>query len=129
MVDWLGEPRLARLGLALLASGLALASVGKNYPVLFTSFTLMPLGTAFLFPCITGLLSRVVASGERGLYLGVQQTFGGVSRVAFPIAAGMLMDRFGHGTPYWMAGALVAGLLPLSRALERPARAQVQPAS
>jgi multidrug resistance protein len=120
MVDWLGEIRLARLGVVLLAVGLALASVGRGYAVLFTSFTLMPLGTAFLFPCITGLLSRVVAGSERGLFLSVQQTFGGVSRVAFPIGAGVLMDRFGLGTPYWVAGALVMLTLPFLRGLEGP---------
>ena len=71
---------------------------------LFLGFTLMPLGTAFLFPCVTGLLSRVVPDNERGLYMGVQHTFGGVSRVLFPVAAGLLMDRFGVGVPFWICG-------------------------
>lgn len=117
MVDWLGEPRLSRLGIVLLACGLALSSVGRTYPVLFTSFTLMPLGTAFLFPCVSGMLSKVVASGERGLFLGVQQTFGGVSRVAFPIGAGFLMDHFGRGTPFFVAALIVIATLPLTRAM------------
>jgi len=119
MVDWLGEPRLARLGIVLLASGLALGSVGRSLPVLFTSFTLMPLGTAFLFPSVSGLLSQIVGSGERGLYLGVQQTFGGAARVAFPIGAGFLMDHFGRGTPFLIAGVLVLACLPASGALGR----------
>jgi hypothetical protein len=41
---------------------------------------LVPLGTAFTFPCVTGLLSRVVPQHERGLYMGVQQTFGGAAK-------------------------------------------------
>lgn len=77
----------------------------------------MPLGTAFLFPCITGLLSRVVSASERGLYMGVQHGFGGLSRVAFPIGAGLLMDRFGVGVPFWISGLLVMILLPLTGAL------------
>jgi MFS family permease len=78
---------------------------------------LMPLGTAFLFPCVTGLLSRAAPVRERGLYLGVQHSFGGVSRVAFPVAAGVLMDQFGVGVPFWIAGLLVLATFPLTASL------------
>ena len=116
-LDRLGEARLARLGIVLLASGLALLSAAHGYPVLLVSMTLMPLGTAFLFPCVTGLLSQVVTSGDRGLYMGVQQTFGGVSRVAFPVAAGFAMDAYGYGTPFLAAAAMVLVTLPLTGAM------------
>jgi len=132
MVDWLGEARLSRFGIALLAAGLALTGVAPGGAVLLAGFTLMPLGTAFLFPCVTSLLSRVVASGERGLYMGVQHTFGGVSRVVFPIGAGVLMDRFGVGVPFWIAGMLVLATLPLTGALAgylAPAPVQVPAAA
>lgn len=125
MVDWLGEPKLSRLGIVLLAIGLALGALGTSHLVLFTSFTLMPLGTAFLFPCVTGMLSRIVSSSERGLYLGVQQTFGGVARVAFPILAGALMDRFSKGTPFLLAAVLVMATLPLALGIDG---AMLQPA-
>jgi MFS family permease len=117
MVDRLGEVRLSRLGVVLLALGLAAAGLAKGYPALALGFTLMPMGTAFLFPCVTGLLSRVVPSNERGLYMGVQHTYGGVSRVAFPIAAGFLMDHAGIGVPFWLSGLLVLATLPLASAL------------
>lgn len=117
IVDRLGEARLSRLGICCLAAGLAATGLARSYPVLGLGFTLMPLGTAFLFPCVTGLLSRVVSAAERGLYMGVQHTFGWVSRVAFPVAAGMAMDRFGVGVPFWMAGLLVLLTLPLTRGM------------
>ena len=117
ILGWLGEARLSRLGIVLLSAGLILLSLARNYPVLIVSMTLMPLGTAFLFPCVTGLLSQVVPGADRGLYMGVQQTFGGVSRVAFPVAAGFVMDRFGYGTPFWIAALLVLVTLPLTRAM------------
>jgi MFS family permease len=118
-VDLLGEARLARLGIVVLAAGLATTGLGHSSWALAAGFTLMPLGTAFLFPCVTGLLSQEVPSRERGLYMGVQHTFGGVSRVAFPIAAGLLIDRYGAGVPFWLAGLLVLATLPLSRAIGR----------
>ncbi len=49
--------------------------------------------------------------------MGVQQTFGGISRVAFPVAAGYMMDRFGYGTPFLVAALLVLVTLPLTRAM------------
>ncbi|HZI42640.1 MAG TPA: MFS transporter [Gemmatimonadaceae bacterium] len=117
-VKKLGEARLARLGLVLLAAGLGMIALARGYLTTFIAITLMPLGTAFLFPCITALLSRVVPSKERGLYMGVQQTYGGVSRVAFPILAGFLMDRLGTGSPYALAAVLVAATLLLTAPLE-----------
>src|SRR5687768_15459725 len=120
MVDRLGEVRLCRLGLALLATGLALLWVTFNYAVLFISLTLMPLGTAFTFPCVTSLLTGAIRKRERGLYLGVQATFGGVSRVAFPIAVGFAMVWFGAGVAYLMAGILVGASIWLTTGLAAP---------
>jgi MFS family permease len=114
LVDSLGEARLSRLGIVLLAAGLACTGLASHGGILFLGFTLMPLGTAFLFPCVTGLLSRVVPSNERGLYMGVQHTFGGLSRVLFPVAAGLLMDRFGVGVPFWISALLVLATLPFA---------------
>lgn len=120
LVDRLGEVRLSRLGVVALAAGLALTGLAEHRAPLFLGFTLMPIGTAFLFPCLTGMLSQVVPARERGLYMGVQHSFGGVSRVAFPIAAGVLMDRFDVGVPFWLSAILVLGTLLLSRSLATP---------
>jgi MFS family permease len=116
-VDRLGEIGLARVGIVLLAAGLAATGMAGRGFLMGVGFTLMPLGTAFLFPCVTGLLSQVVPAGQRGLYMGVQHTFGGVSRVAFPVAAGLLMDRFGVGVPFLASALLVLVTLPLTGSL------------
>ena len=119
VIRWLGEPRVARLGLVFLAAGLCLSSMSRSYLSLFTAFTLMPLGTAFIFPCVTSLLSRVVPANERGLQMGVQQTYGGLSRVAFPIGAGLLVDHYGPGLPFMVAGLLVLATLAMTASLEK----------
>jgi MFS family permease len=64
------------------------------------------------------MLSRVVPTRNRGLYMGVQHTFGGVSRVAFPLAAGVAMDHLGLGFPFVIAGILVLGTLLLTTSME-----------
>ena len=56
----------------------------------------------------------MVSAGDRGLYMGVQHTFGGVSRVLFPVAAGVLMDRYAVGVPFWLAGLLTLTVLPFA---------------
>ena len=118
MIEWLGEARLTRLGLVLLAAGLALIAAVHSYSTLLMALTLMPLGTAFVFPCVTAMLSRVVPSRNRGLYMGVQHTFGGVSRVLFPLAAGIAMDHLGLGFPFVIAGVLVLSTLLLTTSME-----------
>ena len=118
MIEWLGEARLTRLGLVLLAAGLALIAAVHSYLTLLVALTLMPLGTAFVFPCVTAMLSRVVPTRNRGLYMGVQHTFGGVSRVLFPLAAGVAMDHLGFGFPFVVAGVLVLSTLLLTTSME-----------
>jgi MFS family permease len=129
-VDRLGEAKLSRVGLIVLSAGLALTGLATSWAMLGLGFVLMPIGTAFIFPCVTGLLSRVVPSGERGLYMGVQHTFGGVSRVVFPIGAGILIDQYGSGVPFWIAALLVLATFPLTAAMESylaPARRAPEP--
>ena len=125
MIEWLGEAHLTRLGLVLLALGLALVAAVHSYLTLIIALTLMPLGTAFVFPCVTAMLSRVVPKRHRGLYMGVQHTFGGISRVVFPLAAGVAMDHLGLGFPFVVAGVLVLSTLLLTTSMERyaPTRA------
>jgi MFS family permease len=140
-VDRYGEARLARFGLTLLAIGLATmpfmhrladpaglaARLGGIVPVKFmvvlpflplaAAVALIPLGTAFTFPCVTALLSRVIPSHERGLYMGVQQTFGGSARVLFPMLAGFLFDRMVE-LPFLVSAALVVGTIVLGLGME-----------
>ena len=82
----------------------------------------MPVGTACLFPAVTSLLSQSVTARERGLYLGVQQTYGGVTRVLFPILGGAAMDAAGVGSPFGIAAVLLLCALPLTTGLEAARR-------
>lgn len=117
LVDRFGEPRLARIGLALLAIGLVGLGLAPNIPALAVAVGLLPLGTAFTFPCVTALLSRVIRSSERGLYMGVQQTYGGVSRVAFPIIFGIAYDAVGPASPFFISATIVALTWVLARGI------------
>ena len=149
-VDRYGEAKLARFGMTLLAIGLVTmpfmhrladpaalaATLGHVVPVRFmivlpflplaAAVALIPLGTAFTFPCVTALLSRVIPSHERGLYMGVQQTFGGIARVVFPLLAGFLFDRMVE-LPFLVSATLVVGTIILGLRMEEYARPEPPP--
>jgi MFS family permease len=157
LVDKYGEARLSRVGMSLLTIGLlSLPFVHKlidaqalgrtlngQSPVTFTAVlsfvpilvavAMIPLGTAFTFPCVTSLLSRVIPSNERGLWMGLQQTFGGTARVIFPLLAGFLFDRMIE-LPFLVSAALVFGTIFLGLGMEEytkpkpPPEVEVSPA-
>lgn len=106
-VDRFGEAKLSRIGLVMLAAGLASYPFVHSYVLLAIVIALVPLGTAFTFPCVTSLLSRVISSSERGLYMGIQQTYGGLSRLVIPLWAGFSYDQFGRAIPFLTSAALV----------------------
>jgi nitrate/nitrite transporter NarK len=152
MVDRYGEARLSLIVTELLATGIAMlafirpladpagvaAMLGGVLPwravallpylPLAIAVAFLPLGTAFTFPCVTSLLSRVISSKERGMYMGVQQTFGGVSRVLFPILFGFLYDR-SSALPFLVSSAMVLFTVYLGLGMEAYARQDAKPAA
>ncbi len=129
LVDRYGEAYLSKVGLILLATGLATLPLARGYFSLAISVALIPLGTAFTFPCVTSMLSRVISSRERGLYMGVQQTFGGVGRVLIPLWAGFSYDHFGKSVPMFTSAALVIGVIALGYGIDDGRKAELRVAS
>ena len=125
MVDWLGEAKLSRLGLLLLGAGVLGMTLARNLWMLGIAVALIPLGTAFTFPCVTALLSRVIRPRERGLYMGMQQTYGGVARAIAPLFFGWSFDSLGVSSPYIFASVFILATIflspQLSLATQKPA--------
>jgi MFS family permease len=127
MLARFGEARLSRIGLATLACGLGLLPFADSLWTLALAIGLIPFGTAFTFPCVTGLLSKVVPATERGLWMGLQQTYGGFLRILGPLALGSAFDLVGIAWPFWFAAAIVLATISLGfgfeRLASRPAKA------
>jgi MFS family permease len=121
-VDWLGEANLSRLGLVLLAAGVLGMPLSRNLGMLAFAVALIPLGTAFTFPCVTALLSRVIDAKERGLYMGMQQTYGGVARIIAPLFFGWAFDSLGVSSPYFFSAAFILATISLGFGLDQYAR-------
>jgi len=121
-VDWLGEANLSRLGIVLLAAGVVGMPLSQNLWMLAFAVALIPLGTAFTFPCVTALLSRVISQRERGLYMGMQQTYGGVARIIAPLFFGWAFDSIGVSSPYFFSSAILLATISLGFGLDKYAR-------
>jgi MFS family permease len=125
-VDRLGEARLSRLGIVLLAGGLLFMPLSRTLAMLAVAVAMIPLGTAFTFPCVTALLSRVIRQSERGMYMGLQQTYGGVARIAAPLFYGWAFDTLGPAAPFFFAAAFVLATIMLGFGLDQHAAAPAQ---
>ncbi|MFS8085543.1 MAG: MFS transporter, partial [Acidobacteriota bacterium] len=105
-----------------LAAGVVGMPLSRNLLMLAIAVALIPLGTAFTFPCVTALLSRVINPGERGLYMGMQQTYGGVARIIAPLFFGWAFDNLGVSSPYFFSAAFIMATIFLGFGLDRYAR-------
>ncbi|HEX9610672.1 MAG TPA: MFS transporter [Gemmatimonadales bacterium] len=128
-----GEVRTMQLGTVLLALGLFLMPVphltmptGGAVTLFVVFLSLVPVGTALLFPASTSLVSQRSAHHEVGLVMGAQQTFRGIMSIVGPVG-GTLAYTLGHGLPFFLAAGVVvvAGVLAMREPRERPVPATI----
>jgi MFS family permease len=111
-----GEVGAMRLGTLMLAIGMGampfpawLASPPAVRIACFALIaTLVPVGTALLFPSTTALVSRRSPRDELGQVMGVQQLFGGIARFLGPIWSAWLFAEY-VALPFWVASILMLG--------------------
>jgi MFS family permease len=114
LVSALGELRVMRAGSVALTVGLLCMPFPRELWTLLLVMGLVPVGTALLFPATTGLLTRRGSKVQIGQLLGVQQAFGGFSRILGPIWAGVAFDYLGPPVPFMIAGAIVCIVVVLT---------------
>ncbi|HUN59217.1 MAG TPA: MFS transporter [Candidatus Binataceae bacterium] len=102
-----GELPLIRIGLVLLALGLApMASFRSQTPLLVT-LALLAIGYGLASPSIASLISKRTARDKQGEVLGVNQSAQSLARIAGPIVAGSIYQWLGP-LPVYFAGAAFA---------------------
>ena len=102
-----GELPLIRIGLVLLALGLApMASLRSQTPLLVT-LALLAIGYGLASPSIASLISKRTARDKQGEVLGVNQSAQSLARIAGPIVAGSIYQWLGP-LPVYFAGAAFA---------------------
>jgi MFS family permease len=117
-----GEVGVTRLGALSLGIGLAgIPFTGGSLPGLALVVLFVPVGTALLFPATTSQISRRSARSETGQVLGMQQSFGGVSRMLGPLWAGFAYKQDVR-YPFWMAAALMLSVSFLTLRMQNAER-------
>lgn len=107
LVRRFGEVRVLRMGAFLLALGMCAVPAATTPAKFLLAVILVPSGTALLFPSTTSLVSRYAYPREMGQTLGVQQAFGGMSRLLGPVWGGAVFQQLGQGVPFYVGGGLV----------------------
>jgi multidrug resistance protein len=119
VVRRLGEVRTLRLGVVSIALGLAAVPLAFNLVSLALVVLLVPVGTALLFPATTSLVSQASHRDEVGQSLGVQQAFGGVSRMVGPLWATAAFQYLSIQAPFWLASGLMLVVLGITLGVSR----------
>lgn len=127
MVRNFGENRVLQVGGLCLAVGLITAPLAPTAGIFLTLILLVPIGTSLLFPSTTSLISRYSPPSQIGQIHGVQQAFGGSSRLLAPIWAAAAYRAMrpseeagilGGALPYWIGAAIV--LATMAFAVRQP---------
>jgi len=107
-----GEGMTLRIGLLGNVCGLVVLSVDLGWIGLAVALVLLSFGQGLLTPTLTSAVAGRAAA-DTGVWLGWQQSAGGLARVLGPLAAGALFQWAGVGWPYAVGAvlALVALLL------------------
>ena len=113
-----GEKNLVLAGLALILPGLLIIAFCHSQLVLYTGLFFVAVGSSFVTPSLTALVSLYAPNSRQGEVLGAFRSLGSLGRALAPIAAAFVYWRFGSQWPY-LASALIL-LLPLAIGLSLP---------
>ncbi len=116
------EVRVLTAGLGFTAVGLlAIGYAGQPW-MLYLGLALLALGSGFVNPATTGLISLYAGAEEQGRVLGIFRSLGALARAFTPVLAGVVFWRFGS-TSVFVAGAIMAvAALALAFRLPKPAK-------
>ena len=124
----LGEPRVAVLGAAVLAAGLAVPPLSAimvpdlALPFIILGSLLLAAGIGISQPALHALTSRNAPADRQGAVLGASQSCQSLARIVGPAVAGLLFAYAGRHVPYLvnavitaLAVAVALRFAPLSR--------------
>jgi MFS family permease len=101
-----GERALARVGLFLMAVGLAGMALAPEPWMLYPSVAIVALGTGSAIPSLTGLVSQRLPSGAQGRLMGGTQAILGLAMIGGPLIGGFVFEQIAPAAPYALGAAL-----------------------
>jgi len=115
-----GERTLLLVGLAATAAGLVLLATAHRLGAVLAVLPLVALGSGFVMPSLSSLVSKSARADEQGAALGAFQGLGSLARVVGPFSAELALGAWGVAAPQLGAAVLamaaaVGGSLLLRR--------------
>jgi len=111
-----GELPLIRIGLVILAIGLAPMASAGSHRLLFVLLALVAIGYGLASPSVASLISKQASGARQGEVLGANQSAQSLARILGPIAAGALYEWLGPQPVYFVAGIIALAALALASA-------------
>jgi len=117
LVPRVGERKLSLMGVLLTIPGFVLIGQAGGTGALYAGLSFMAVGSAFVMPCLSSLVSRYTPADRQGLSLGAFRSLGALSRAVGPILGGLCYWRFGSAMPYLVGALFLVLPVLLSRGL------------
>jgi MFS family permease len=114
-----GEKRMAAAGFCALIVGFLVVGWASKAGHLYLGLASTGLGSAFVSPALSSLVSLYAPAERQGMVLGVFSSLGALARAVGPLLAGALYWRFGASAPYLAASAIA--IIPLALTPRLPA--------
>lgn len=112
--DQIGRKLVLSSGLCLFAVSEFIAALSPNFSVFLTARFLQGLGVACILPGVFAYVAHLFPEQKRGVALGVLTLAMALGAASGGLLGGLLIDRFGWPSVYWVSGALaLLGLLPV----------------
>jgi MFS family permease len=116
LVKRFGEWRLTLAGLGFVLVGCALvplAPAERAGAVVFPAVACLALGTGLVTPCLRALVSQRLDDAGQGAALGSLQGLQSLGSFIGPPLAGLAYETVGRTSPFWLATALLTGVMAL----------------
>ncbi|HEY7726985.1 MAG TPA: MFS transporter [Candidatus Eisenbacteria bacterium] len=102
-----GERALVRAGFLLMGLGFVVGGLTPPFAAFLAVMGMAAIGNGLTTPSLSGLVSIFSHADEQGGILGIYQSLGSLARSVGPFLGGLAYDRFGHGSPLWLAGIVL----------------------
>lgn len=111
LVRAIGEVKLVVLGIGAMGVGLVGVALAPTLGWFYLIGAIIALGNGLAFPSFTSLYSRACEAEQAGALLAESQSMATAGRIVGPYAAGLVMEWWNPGTPFWMAGVMMFAAL------------------
>ena len=118
LVAQFGERNLLLTGLGVSAVVMAIFPWSPSYPLYFLIVFPMAIGSSFINPSLSSLISKAASAQEQGSTLGVSQGLGSLARALGPFC-GLMTFAISPEIPYLVSSSIYAALLFLGAQLIR----------